>query len=142
MKKIPRKINVKRNMPKYVAACSNCGTLLTEETTKNINDKNYCENCITKIQSAPVVKPVYFYTPEGLLKYIAYVICFFTPIAGFIIGTIYFSQKEDLAKKFGKNCLIIMGVGLVVLLILIIISVVLTLLAGGEGGFNIGEGYY
>ncbi len=142
MKKIPRKSIVQRNTPKYVAACLNCGTLLTEETVKKTNDKNYCGNCIPKVQFASVVKSVYFYAPEGLIKYIAYIISFFSPIAGFIIGLIYFSQKDELAKKFGKNCLIIMGIGLVVLLILIIISVVLTLLAGGEGGFNIGEGYY
>jgi membrane-associated HD superfamily phosphohydrolase len=60
-------------------------------------------------------------TPEP--KWLFYVLSFIVPIAGIVIGVIYFSKPDEEPRKFGKTCLIIaaMSVALCLLYILTII---------------------
>jgi len=39
-------------------------------------------------------------------KWLFYLISFFVPVAGIIIGAIYMSKPDAERKKFGRNCLI------------------------------------
>ena len=39
-------------------------------------------------------------------KTLFYVLSFFIPIAGIVLGAIYLSKPEEDNKKFGKNCLV------------------------------------
>ncbi len=39
-------------------------------------------------------------------RWLFYLLSFFIPLAGIIIGAIYMGKAEPECKKFGKNCLI------------------------------------
>ena len=144
MPKVSREKNKITAVPKqeYVAACSNCGVLLTEKTLKKLNDKNYCESCLAKTNLTPVEKPTFFFMPQGLLKFIAYLVCFFKPSVGFILGIIYFSQKDENTKKFGRNCFIFMALGMIIYGVLILFGWSFYMANGDLSDINIGEGYY
>ena len=49
-----------------------------------------------------------------------YILSFFIPFAGFIVGAIYLSKDEEHYKHIGKNCLIFSVLNIVLLIILAI----------------------
>ena len=43
---------------------------------------------------------------DGTTVLLLYILSFFIPLAGFIVGAIYASKEEEHYKHVGKNCLI------------------------------------
>ena len=43
---------------------------------------------------------------EGITVILLYILSFFIPLSGFIVGAIYVSKDEEHYKHVGKNCLI------------------------------------
>jgi hypothetical protein len=62
------------------------------------------ENAIGGGTPPPTTAPAAEAPPEP--KALFYVLSFFIPIAGIILGAIYLSKPEEDNKKFGKNCLV------------------------------------
>lgn len=52
--------------------------------------------------------------PEGGLRIALYILSFVIPLVGIIVGIIYFTKDDPDAKAFGKLCLILAGVAIVV----------------------------
>ncbi|MCX8092780.1 MAG: hypothetical protein N3E50_01275 [Candidatus Goldbacteria bacterium] len=134
-----RKINKIKNI--YSSACVNCGRLIEDKKAIIIDGKNYCENCGVlkdKMLSSE------FYAPVGILRILSYIFSFINPFFGFLLGAIFYSQKNNIsAKKFGKNCLILMTVSLSFIFLFFIISLMLGIsISGGDIFYNIKEGYY
>ncbi|MEM7347855.1 MAG: hypothetical protein AAF485_26780 [Chloroflexota bacterium] len=78
--------------------------------------------------------------PEGGLKIVLYLVSFFIPIGGIIIGVIYMQRPDEANKSFGKMCLYI-AVGSIALSLLCVICYVIffvVLAASGELGLMIG----
>ena len=90
-------------------------------------------------EPVPVMVP-----PEGALRFICYLASLFMPVAGFILGAVFFPQKAAENRTFGKNCFIFMAAGLVLALFFVIISMVIGYVAGSISGFESGlsESYY
>lgn len=53
--------------------------------------------------------------PEGGMKILLYFVSFFVPLAGIIIGIIFFTKDTQEEKKFGKMCIILAVVSIVVM---------------------------
>jgi hypothetical protein len=53
--------------------------------------------------------------PEGGLKILLYIVSFLIPLAGIIIGIIFFTKNTPEEKKFGKMCIILAVVSIVVM---------------------------
>jgi hypothetical protein len=72
-------------------------------------------------------------TSQGT-KILFYVLSFFIPIAGIIIGVIYMQRPDEASKQLGRTCLYI-GIAAIVLACLcgILGSVVPALIGGGMG---------
>ena len=43
----------------------------------------------------------------GGMRILFYLVSFLIPLAGFVIGAIFYSKPDALSKQVGKNCLII-----------------------------------
>ena len=56
---------------------------------------------ITKSKSSTIEKQI-----DGTTVILLYILSFFIPLAGFIVGAIYASKEEEHYKHVGKNCLI------------------------------------
>jgi hypothetical protein len=140
---------------KYKAVCVKCGTFIPEGEGVLINNKNYCSSCgpaQTAEEAALAVKPVQqtpapvkadsIENPKGILK----VICYFAsliPIAGFILGAVFYPQKDPETKKFGRNCFIMMAIGLFfVLVFFVIMAAAGAALGGAVDKMSFGEGYF
>jgi hypothetical protein len=135
MARIPKKAIVSEN----TAACVNCGTLLTDEQKYISEGRSFCANCamLPKKQEPALT------VPAGILKWVCYIASFFSPLAGFAIGLIFFSQKNNESKSFGRHCFIVAGISLALIFLFVAASMVIGILtAGGNAGINIGEGYY
>jgi len=134
---------VKREKGKKTVVCVDCGVLLTKDKAVLENNKYYCERCFSSLKEK-VEEKIYFYPPEGFLRILCYILSFLSPLLGFILGTIYFSQNNKENKTFGKNCFIIMAIGLGVIFAFIIFSILFNLALFGINNlsFNIKEGYY
>jgi len=50
-----------------------------------------------------------------------YVLSFFIPLAGFIVGAIYASKDEKHYKHVGKNCLIFSVINIVLTLVMVVL---------------------
>ena len=61
---------------------------------------------------------------DGTTVLLLYILSFFIPLAGFIVGAIYASKDEEHYKHVGKNCLIFSVLNIV--LGFIMIAVILT----------------
>ena len=57
---------------------------------------------------------------DGTTVLLLYILSFFIPLAGFIVGAIYASKDEEHYKHIGKNCLIFSVLNIVLLIILAI----------------------
>ena len=53
--------------------------------------------------------------PEGGLKVLLYIVSFLVPLAGIIIGVIFYTKDTSEEKKFGKMCIILAVVAIVVM---------------------------
>jgi hypothetical protein len=125
----------------YSSACINCGKLIEEGSETVINGKNYCEPCsIIKDKNAITEFNPQINAPEGILKFFSYVLSLFNPFIGFVLGVVFYPQKQNnKARSFGKYCLILMAISIVFVLLLLMFS-------AGMSGANIlsgiKEGYY
>jgi len=106
-----------------------------------IDGKNYCETCVILKQKNATSE---FNAPEGALKIFSYILSFINPFIGFLFGAIFYSQKQnDNARRFGKNCLILMAISFSFILLFLIMSIILgSSISGGDIFYNIKEGYY
>ena len=50
-----------------------------------------------------------------------YILSFFIPLAGFIVGAIYSSKDEKHYKHVGKNCLIFSVINIVLTLVMVVL---------------------
>ena len=50
-----------------------------------------------------------------------YILSFFIPLAGFIVGAIYSAKEEETYKKVGRNCLIFSVINIVIGFIMIFV---------------------
>lgn len=134
------KKNLKRRYV-YDAACINCGKLLHKDDVKKINGKSYCEACFNLKDKNTTFE---FNAPEGILRIFSYIFSFINPLIGFLFGTIFYSQKQNInARTFGKNCLILMFLSFLIILFFLIVSIILSSnVIGGDLFYNIKEGYY
>ena len=53
---------------------------------------------------------------DGTPVLLLYILSFFIPLAGFIVGAIYASKEEEHYKHVGKNCLIFSTLNIVLVL--------------------------
>lgn len=53
--------------------------------------------------------------PEGGLKILLYILSFLVPLAGIIIGIIFYTKDTQEEKQFGKICIILAVVSIVLL---------------------------
>ncbi len=51
--------------------------------------------------------------PEGGLKILLYIVSFLVPLAGIIIGVIFYTKDTAEEKQFGKMCIILAVVAIV-----------------------------
>jgi hypothetical protein len=51
---------------------------------------------------------------DGTATTLLYILSFFIPFAGFIVGAIYLSKEEEHYKHVGKNCLIFSVMNIVI----------------------------
>lgn len=135
MKKVSKINNI------YSSACICCGKLLKEVEEIKINGKNYCEACSVLKDKNNIFE---FNVPEGVLRVLSYIFSFINPFIGFLLGAIFYSQKQNLnARKFGKNCLILMAISLSLIFLFFIFAIILgSVLSDGSLFYNIKEGYY
>ncbi len=61
---------------------------------------------------------------DSLTVTLLYILSFFIPLAGFIVGAIYASKEEEHFKHVGKNCLIfsVLNIGIVFLMSFLFLS--------------------
>mgnify|MGYP001348224980 CR=1 FL=1 len=61
---------------------------------------------------------------DSLTVTLLYILSFFIPLAGFIVGAIYASKEEEHFKQVGKNCLIfsVLNIGIVFLMSFLFLS--------------------
>ncbi len=53
--------------------------------------------------------------PEGGMKVLLYIVSFLVPLAGIVIGIIFYTKDTSEEKKFGKMCIILAIVAVVVM---------------------------
>lgn len=135
MARTAKKTEVKEN----TAACVNCGTLLTEDQKYISEGRSFCATCaILPKKTDPALS-----VPSGILKWLCYIAAFLSPLAGFAIGLVFFSQKDDESRRFARHCFIVMGISLVLIFLFVAASAVIGMLTSGGGtGMSMGEGYY
>lgn len=133
----------KNSKPKrmFFAACVNCGKFIEEEPVI-INARNYCKLCGELQRDQMISNEIK--APEGMLKIFSYIFSFINPFIGFLLGVVFYPQKQNVrARIFGKNCLILMGISLsFILLFLILLFIIGEGIFGGDIFYNIKEGYY
>jgi membrane associated rhomboid family serine protease len=148
-----RKVN--KSVPseaRFRAVCVNCGTLIPVNSGITKDEKNYCSSCAAAMLNAPIVPPAApaeekrlqqpFAAPSGILRILSYIVSL-SPVFGFLFGTIFYSQKDEALKKFGRNCFIMMGIGIAISLVVFMLIIAAgAAFGGGMGGINFGEGYY
>ena len=66
------------------------------------------------------------------------------PVLGLGLGAIYMPQNNEENKKFGKYCLIIAAVGVVISILFFIMMIAMGAMFEGamSPGYDIQEGYY
>ena len=57
---------------------------------------------------------------DGTTVILLYILSFFIPLAGFIVGAIYASKDEEHYKHVGKNCLIFSVINIVLGFIIVV----------------------
>ena len=62
-------------------------------------------------ESSEIIKQI-----DGTTVLLLYILSFFIPLAGFIVGAIYASKDEEHYKHVGKNCLIFSTLNIVLVL--------------------------
>ncbi len=136
---MPKKLKREAEI-EYTAACVSCGALVPESQKFVSGGKNYCTSCaIISRREEPAL-----HVPAGIVKWICYLVSFLSPFAGFALGLVFLSQKDQESRNFGRHCIIVMCISLSIILLFVIVSMILSALAigGGNLGLNIGEGYY
>jgi hypothetical protein len=129
---------------RYRAVCVNCGVFIPEGHGIVKNNKNYCDSC-SVVPTAPAedapVKPA-ITSPKGILKVISYLVSLM-PLAGFVLGAVFYPQEDPEIKKFGRNCFIMMAIGIVLGLVFFIMMIAAgAALGGAVDKMNFGEGYF
>jgi hypothetical protein len=124
----------------YTASCVSCGALVTEDTKFVSNGRNYCTSCaIISKKEEPALR-----VPEGIIKWLCYLVSFLSPPAGFVLGIIFLSQKDQVSRAFGRHCVIVLCISLVLISVFLLMTVIMAVMGiGGDySGPYIGEGYY
>ena len=68
-----------------------------------------------EFESSTIVKQI-----DGATVILLYILSFFIPLAGFIVGAIYASKNEEHYKHVGKNCLIFSVMNIVIGFIMVV----------------------
>ena len=66
-------------------------------------------------ESSEIIKEI-----DGTTVLLLYILSFFIPLAGFIVGAIYASKDEEHYKHVGKNCLIFSVLNIILGFIMIV----------------------
>ena len=66
-------------------------------------------------ESSEIIKQI-----DGTTVLLLYILSFFIPLAGFIVGAIYASKDEEHYKHVGKNCLIFSVMNIVIGFIMVV----------------------
>jgi ABC-type Fe3+ transport system permease subunit len=130
----------KTGAKEYTASCVSCGALVTEETKFVSGGRNYCTSCaIISKKEEPALK-----VPEGIIKWLCYLVSFLSPLAGFVLGIIFLSQKDQASRVFGRHCVIVICISLALISVFLLITCMMAVMGiGGDySGPYIGEGYY
>ena len=99
-------------IPDETKFCSNCGEKIDVKA-------EICPTCGVRV--APLVEK----SPQGGARILLYIISFFVPIIGIVVGAIYLAKPSQDAHEFGVKCLIISILPIVVLIIIFIIPLIL-----------------
>lgn len=135
-----KKINKERIEEKFIGACTQCGKLIKENGGYFKDNKYLCESCIllTEQKVNNDFKP-----PQGIIKFLIYILSVLNPVIGFLFGSIFFSQTSPENRNFGKNCFIFMGIGIFIVFIIFLIIFMLNITFSGKfTDFQFYEGYY
>jgi len=69
-----------------------------------------------KSESSEIIKEI-----DDTTVLLLYILSFFIPLAGFIVGAIYASKDEKHYKHVGKNCLIFSVINIVLSLVMVVL---------------------
>ena len=69
-----------------------------------------------ELESSTIEKQI-----DGTTVILLYILSFFIPLAGFIVGAIYASKDEEHYKHVGKNCLIFSVMNIILGFIMIVV---------------------
>lgn len=83
--------------------CVSCGRAISW-------DANVCPYCGHDFRAAPSYAPRESIS-DGM-KILLYILSFLIPIIGIIVGIIYYTKPEQELKDFGKMCIILAVVGI------------------------------
>jgi len=133
--------NCGKENPETEAFCKHCGRELGQMGARK------CVTCGRSISWDTLVCPycgmdyryqAYAEVPKGPLvssgmKALLYIISFFIPIVGIIVGAIYISKPEDEYKQVGKMCIVLGIVSFVVNVGLAALLYIMVLGFGGTG---------
>lgn len=106
--------------------CNSCGKEIGSPTTApRLSDPRHCVSCGRSIQSDANVCPycghdyrAQWMRPQAVeqigsgMKILFYILSLIVPIAGFIIGIVYYSKGDPESKHVGKICIILAVVGI------------------------------
>lgn len=106
--------------------CNSCGKEIGTPTgASRLSDPRHCVSCGRSIQSdanvcpycghdyrAQWMRPQVFEPISTGMKILFYILSLMIPLAGFIIGIIYYSKQDPESKHVGKICIVLAVVGI------------------------------
>jgi predicted RNA-binding Zn-ribbon protein involved in translation (DUF1610 family) len=124
--------------PDTAAFCSSCGKEMKSIGTRNCVscgrsiawNANVCPYCGKDYRIQAYAQPPQPLISSGM-KVLLYIISVLIPIAGIIIGAVYYTKPEEEYKHVGKICLVI---GVVITVLSVGLSALLYVLVLGFGG--------
>ena len=102
--------------------CTSCGRMISWDA----NVCPYCGHDFRALQITQVIEPI-----SSGMKILFYILSFLIPIAGFIIGAIYWMRPDEPSKHVGKMCIVFAIVGI---LLSVGLAAVLYVMVLGFGG--------
>ena len=103
--------------------CISCGRTISWDA----NVCPYCGHDFRAPQITQVIEPI-----SSGMKILFYILSFLIPLAGFIIGAIYWTKPDEPSKHVGKMCIIFAIVGILLSVGLAAVLYVMVLGFGGQ----------